>query len=162
VAPRYTAPSSVCFAIVEADFDFSKGEFIAYSPFLFRSMNIMTGAAGPSLFLVHMQPVQVCRAVPEICYCLCLFDSCKGFFMTEEAETVFPFFIFSIKFMREGQPEDKGVIRAVRIMTGSAITLGNRTVLKTPLLPYIAFLMTTVTEGVKLIQKKGFNIRIVR
>ena len=78
--------------------------------------------------------------------------------MAEETEAVFALFVFSIKFMREWQSENKGVIRSVRIMTGSTVSLNHRAVLKPSLLPYIIFFMALVADGISLINKKVWSV----
>ncbi len=78
--------------------------------------------------------------------------------MTEKAEVVFVLLIFRIKAMGKGQPEYKGIVRAVRIMAGSTVALNYRPVLKPPFLPDPVFLMTAVTQIIDPVLQKIFSV----
>jgi hypothetical protein len=78
--------------------------------------------------------------------------------VAEETETVFFIFIFSIKFVRKGKAEDKGVVRTVGIMAGRAIPLHHGTMLIPPFLPGNTLLMARITESVYLIAQKVFDV----
>jgi hypothetical protein len=119
-----------------------------------RSVYIVACAAVPSFFLIYVKCMKIFLPVPERCYSSGFFDCDKGFLMTEEAEAVFPFRVRGIKLVRESQSEYKGIIRPMRTMTGCAVTLSYRSMLKAPIFPYAFILMAFIAESVNFIDQK--------
>jgi hypothetical protein len=116
----------------------------------------MTCPAAPALFLMHMKPVKIDVSVPEVCYVPRLFSSNESFLVAEETEAVFPLFILRIKLVRKGQSENKGIVRAVGIVTGCTIALHYRAVEKPSLFPYFFLFVAVVTEAVNFIDEEIF------
>jgi len=148
---RHACPTGRGLEVVDRYIDAPEHEAFTQVVELVRGMEIMAGAAGPSLLAVNVQFVKVDIPVPKISYCVRLFFCNQRFLVAVEAEVILALLVPCIKLMREREPENERVVRAVRIMAGAAIALHHRTVLKTPLLPKLFILVTLETEIVNLI-----------
>lgn len=140
----------------------TKGKFVSDPALLVRGVNIMAGTAGPPLFLMYMQPVEINIAIPEVRRCLCSLLHNHGLLVTEQAQAVLPPVIGRVKFMGKCQPEDEGIVRAVGIMAGSAVSLHHGSVLKASLLPHTAFFMTPVADFICPFREESPEFRKVR
>ncbi len=63
--------------------------------------------------------------------------------------------------MREREPQNERVVRAVRVMTGAAVALYDRAMLETPLLPYLFILVALETKIINLILQQILIARIM-
>ncbi len=131
-----TPAASICFKIIDRDVRQAKLEFLPDMVFLVRGMNIMAGTAGPALFPVNMQHMKILLSISEGCNIPRFFSCDYRFFVAQKTEVVFPLFIGGIKTVREGEPENVGVIRAMRIVAGHTVPLNNRAMLKLPFFPH--------------------------
>lgn len=81
--------------------------------------------------------------------------------MTVKTEVVLALLIFSIEFMREREPQDKRVVRAMWIVAGAAVALHNRAVLEPPLLPEFFIFVALETKIIDLILQQILVARIM-
>ena len=137
--------------IIERYIDSSEHEALAEVVILVGGVDIVAGAAGSPLLVINVQLVEINVTVPEISYCVRLFFCNQRLLVTVKTEVVLALLIRGIELMRELKPQDKRIIRAVRIVACAAVALYHRAVLKTPLLPELFILVTLETEGVDLI-----------
>jgi hypothetical protein len=137
--------------VIDRYIDAPEHEAFAHVIELVRGVDIMTGAAGPPLFAVNVQIVEVDVPIPKTSYCVRLFFCNHRFLVAVKAEVILALLVLCIKLMRKREPENERVVRAVRIMAGAAIALYHRTVLKTPLFPKLFILVALETKIVDLI-----------
>lgn len=149
------APAArICFEIVKRYILRAEPELLPHVAFCVGGMNVVAGPAGPALFHVDMQRMEIDLSVSEECngrgfprchHCLC---------MTEETETICPLAVRGIKLRRERLAENIRVIGTVRVVTRRAIALYDRTMLKPHRLPGTPFLMTGIAQVVHLFPQK--------
>lgn len=56
--------------VIDRDIDCAEHEAFAQVVILIRGVDIVAGTAGPPLFAVNVQIVEIDLPVPEICHCL--------------------------------------------------------------------------------------------
>ena len=67
---RNTHPSGLGLEVIDRDIDSPEHKAFAQVVVLVRGMNVMAGAAGPSLLAINVQIVEIDVPVPEIGHCI--------------------------------------------------------------------------------------------
>jgi len=147
--------------IIDRYIDRPEHEALAEMVVLVGGVDIVAGTAGPPLFLVNMQVMEVDVHIPETGYSTRLLLGHHRLLVAVETEVVFALLILGIELMRERKTEDEWVIRTMRVVAGAAVALHDRAVLEPLFFPEFFILVTLETEIVDLILQQILIARIM-
>ena len=125
-------------------FAFSKWNFKCNMLFLITGMNFVTGLTAASFFTIHMKKMEILVSISKIRQNVS-FLACRNFLvMALKTKCIIRDIIGKIKFIGKFIPEMFGKVSCVRIVTGAAVTFGNRTM---QVLAFVNFILSAFHDS---------------